>query len=575
MGKILGSDVLVQCLIQEEIEFIFGIPGGQLTTLLDAIHRFGRKQGIDFVMTRHEQAAAHMADTYARLTGKPGVCLGTVGPGAVDLVPGVYEAYVNSIPMLVLTAQNQSWRSYPDHGSTQGCNQMDLFKPITKWNALVSHWSRIPEMVQEAFRMALTGRPGPVHLDLPVDVLFDEGEEGEVRILPPSRYRATTAPSGEPELIRQAAVMLAQARRPYIHAGGGALRSGASADVLRLAELLGCPVACSVSARGAIPEDHPLSFISTSFGALSARIEADVVLVLGSRLGAYDLWGRAPFWGKPEEQKVIQVDAAPESLGENREVDLAILGDVRAVVQEIVRELEARGEERPEHPRMADYRAAQDAWLANFEELGRSDAVPIHPLRMVKDVHSFFSKEAVCVIDGGNTTIWAHYLTRINEPGTLLWHGDSGMGGGSLPKAIAAKLVHPERPVFAISGDGFFAMNMQELETATRLGTNIVMVVSNDRAYGMIKAAQDSTFAKRYIGTEFVDVRYDRMAEAAGWYGERVEGPEDITPALARAVESGKPALIDVIVDAEVNLAPPDLPAVLGIWFEGVKFPEY
>jgi acetolactate synthase-1/2/3 large subunit len=575
VSKILGADVLVQCLIQEEVEFVFGIPGGQLTTMLDAIHRFGRKGGIDFVMTRHEQAAAHMADTYARLTGKPGVCVGTVGPGAVDLVPGVYEAYVNSIPMLVLTAQNQTWRSYPDHGSTQGCNQMDLFKPITKWNALVSHWRRIPEMMQEAFRMALTGRPGPVHLDLPVDVLFDEGDESEVNVLPPPRYRATTPASGEPELIRQAAAMLAAAKRPYIHVGGGGLRSGASADGLRLAELLGCPAACSLSARGAIPEDHPLGLISTGFGAVSARIEADLALVLGCRLGAYDMWGRPPFWGKPDEQKVIQVDTAPETLGENREVDLAILGDAKAVLQGIIRELEARGEERPEHPRLAEYRAMQDAWLANLEDLGKSDAVPIHPLRMVKDVRTFFPEETICVVDGGNTTIWAHYLTRVNEAGTLLWHGDSGMGGGSLPKAIAAKLVHPGRPVVAISGDGFFAMNMQELETATRLGTNVVMVVSNDRAYGMIKAAQDSSFAKRYIGTEFVDVRYDRMAGAAGWYGERVERPEEIAPALRRAVDSGKPALVDVIVDAEVNLAPPDLPAVLGIWFEGVKFPEY
>ena len=177
MGKLLGSDVLIKCLLQEDAQFVFGIPGAQPLGITDAIHRFGRREGLDFIMTRHEQAAAHMADTFSRLTGRPGVCLGTVGPGAVDLVPGVYEAFVNSIPMLVLTCQNQTWRSYPDHGSTQGCNQLDLFRPITKWSAVVSHWSRIAPLVQEAYRMALTGRPGPVHLDLPVDVLFDEGDE--------------------------------------------------------------------------------------------------------------------------------------------------------------------------------------------------------------------------------------------------------------------------------------------------------------------------------------------------------------------------------------------------------------
>ena len=576
MAKVLGADVLVQCLIQEEVRYIFGIPGGQLTTITDAIARFGRQRGIDFIMTRHEQAAAHMADAYARLTRKPAVCLGTVGPGAVDLVPGVYEAYVNSVPMLVLTAQNQSWLSYPDHGSIQGCNQVDLFKPITKWNALVSHWRRIPRLVQEAFRMALSGRPGPVHLDLPVDVLFEEGEESEVSILPPARYRATAPQQGDPELIAQAAQLLAHARRPFIHVGGGGHFSGASSDIVALAEFLGCPVSTSASARGTIPEDHPLYLIPLGFGSLKARSEADVALVLGSRLGAYDLWGAPGFWGKPGEMRLIQVDTALESLGENRAVDLPILGDVGAVVRAIRGQLAEIAEERPEHAEMAEYRSVQEQWLDNFRKLGQSDAAPIHPLRMVADVRSFFPRNAIAVIDGGNTSIWAHYLTRIYEPGSLLWHGDSGMGGGGLPKAIAAALVHPDRPVFAILGDGFFAMNMQELETATRLGTkNLVVVVSDDRAYGMIKGAQDGSFAKRYIGVDFADVRYDEIARACGWYGERVERPEEVTPALQRAAASGKPALLDVVVDAQANMAPPDLATAVAIWFEGVKFPEY
>jgi acetolactate synthase-1/2/3 large subunit len=210
----LGADVLVQCLLQEEVRYVFGVPGAQPTTFTDAIARFGHERGIDFIMTRHEQAAAHMADAYARLTRKPGVCLGTVGPGAVNLVPGVYEAYVNSVPMLVLTAQNQTWRSYPDHGSIQACDQMGLFKPITKWNALVSHWKRIPELVREAFRMALTGRPGPVHLDLPVDVLFEEGDESEISVLPPAAT-GRRRPSGRPELVAQAAQIWP--RPPALH----------------------------------------------------------------------------------------------------------------------------------------------------------------------------------------------------------------------------------------------------------------------------------------------------------------------------------------------------------------------
>ena len=370
--------------------------------------------------------------------------------------------------------------------------------------------------------------------------------------------------------------MLAHARRPYIHGGGGGHFSGASSDIVALAEFLGCPVSTSASARGTIPEDHPLYLIPMGFGSLKARSEADVALVLGSRLGAYDLWGTPGFWGKPGEMRFIQVDTAPESLGENRGVDLAILGDVGAVVRAIRSQLAEIAEERPEHAEMAEYRSVQEQWLDNFRKLGQSDATPIHPLRMVADVRSFFPRNAIAVIDGGNTAIWGHYLTRVYEPGSLLWHGDSGMGGGGLPKAIAAALLQPDRPVFAILGDGFFAMNMQELETATRLGTNnVVVVVGNDRAFGMIKGAQDSAFGKRYIGVDFADVRYDEVARACGWYGERVERPEEITPALKRAAASGKPALLDVLVDAQANLAPPDMATVVAIWMEGVKFPEY
>ena len=575
VSKILGADVLVKCLIQEDVRFVFGIPGGQLTTLLDAIHRFGREEGIDFIMTRHEQAAAHMADTYSRLTGKVGVCVGTVGPGAVDLVPGVYEAHVNSIPMLVLTPQNQTWKSYPDHGSTQGCDHIGLFKPITKWNALVSHWKRIPAMVQEAFRQATTGRPGPVHLDVPVDVLFEEGEEEGLNILPPARYRPTVPPSGDPQLVKQAAEMLAQAKNPIIHAGGGALQSRASAEIIALAELLGCPMSTSVTARGAIPEDHPLYLIPLGFGSIAAHAQADLALVIGSRLGGFDLWGKPPMWGHPDQQKLIQIDTAPESIAENRQVDLAILGDAKATLRDINAALDTMIEPREESPQFAQYRAAQTAWLQNFENLASSDAVPMHPLRVVRDARAVFPQDALFVTDGGNTSIWAHYLTPMYESSAYLWSCDSGQGGGGLPKAIAAKLICPDQPVYAICGDGFFMMNVQELETAVRLGTNIVMIVNNDRAFGMIKNAQDSAFAKRYIGVDFADVRYDKMAEAAGWYGERVEDPKDLTPALKRAVDSGKPALLDVIVDGQANFNPPDLTTALNVWFEGVKFPEY
>jgi acetolactate synthase-1/2/3 large subunit len=287
------------------------------------------------------------------------------------------------------------------------------------------------------------------------------------------------------------------------------------------------------------------------------------------------MWGKPPVWGAPGEQKIIQVDTAPETLAENRETDLAILGDACTTVHDIHVALQGMAEPRSENPALAQYRAAQAAWLQNFENLAKSDGGAIHPLRVVKEAATFFPRNAICVTDGGNTTIWTHYLTRIYEPGSCLWSGDSGMGGGGLPKAIAAKLVCPQRPVYAVCGDGFFMMNVQELETAARLGTNVVIILINDRAYGFIKAAQQSAFASRYVGVDFNDVRHDKMAEAAGWYGERVEDPKEITSALRRAVDSNKPAIVDVIVDGQANLFPPDFAPAVAIWFEGVKFPEY
>jgi acetolactate synthase-1/2/3 large subunit len=219
MSKLMGAELLVQCLIQEDVRFVFGIPGGQICPILDAIRRLGVEAGLQFVMTRHEQAAAHMADAYARVTGKPAVCIGTVGPGAADLVPGVYAAWADSIPMIVLTAQNQGWKSYPERGSIQSLDQVGLFTPITKWSARVTHWQRIPEMMQRAFRLAVSGRPRPVHLDLHVDALMANCDEESLyyRPTPPARYRAEQGPVALPELVEQAARLLVKAERPLIH----------------------------------------------------------------------------------------------------------------------------------------------------------------------------------------------------------------------------------------------------------------------------------------------------------------------------------------------------------------------
>jgi acetolactate synthase-1/2/3 large subunit len=573
MSAVMGADVLVKCLIQENVRFIFGIPGGQLCPILDAVRRFGNDAGLQFIMTRHEQAAAHMADAYARVTGEPGVCMGTIGPGAADLVPGVYAAWADSIPMVVLTAQNQTWKSYPERGSMQSLDQIGLFKPITKWSARVAHWKRIPELVQSAFRATRSGRPRPVHLDLHVDVLMATDDEATLTLNPPERYRADRGPMAQPELIEQAARMLVEAERPLIHPGGGALRSGAWDQVRELAEHLSAPVTTSQGACGVIPEDHPLCLIAGGYGALGAQAAADLILLIGGRLGDVDFWGQPPFWGEPDQQKLIQIDIEPENVGLNRPVDLALIGDAKATLSALVEAVKRLTPPIPERTDMAEYRKTQEVWLDQFREQAASDKKPLHPLRLMRDVRAFFPREAICVLDGGNTNVWAHYLNRVYAPRSFLWAADSGQLGTGLPYAIGAKLARPDQTVYAICGDGAFGLNIQELETAARLNLPLVVIVANDGQWGMIKGAQMAAYDARYIGVDFCDVRYDEVARAMGCYGERVEEPRDITPALKRAIASGKPAVLDVMVDRWANLNPPDLENLDAVWMEGCSLP--
>lgn len=576
MEKISGGELVVRCLLEEQVPFIFGVPGDQPYPVLDACYE--HEDRIQWITFRHEAAAAHAADAYARITGSPGVCLGTVGPGAANLVPGVYVAYADSIPMVVLTAQNQSWKSYPAHGSMQSLDQLTLFKAITKWNVVVSHWKRIPELVQRAFRYATSGRPGPVHLDLPVDILYEEHlpDPEFTRILPPSQYRALNPPAGNPNAIRRAVSMLAEAKNPMIRAGGGVHRSGASRELIKLAEYLQTPVTTSASARGAIPEDHVLSLPGNAPGsaALVVQNEADVVLMVGCQLGDLDLFGKPLSWADPNDQKLIQIDIDGEMIALNREVDVAIVGDARVVLKQLREALEAKISRKEERAVLTDYHNIQEEWLSDFYELAASEAPPIHPLRLVKEVRDFFSRDGILVVDGGNIVIWTTYLHPIYTPRSFLWAQDSGHLGTGLGFAIGAKLAMKTRPVYLITGDGALGFNLGELETARRLNLPIVVIVCNDRAFGMIKAGQKALYGGRFVGVDLYDVRWDLVARAMDCYGERINDPKEIRPALQRAIDSGLPAVLDILVDREANLTPPDFDTVAAIWLDGVEMPE-
>jgi len=569
MATISGAEALVRCLIEEKVRYVFGIPGDQCNPITDAIYRLGHKKGMRFITARHEQAAAHMADAWARVTGEPGVCLGTVGPGVADLVPGVYAAWADSIPMVVLGAQNQTWRCYPEHGSMQALDQVPLMAPITKWAALVGDVRRVPHLAQMAFRTAVSGRPGPVYLDLPSDVLCDKLDTDAYPVLSPERYRATTPSVADERMIHKAAEMLAKADFPLIHPGGGVLRSGAWQEIKELAEYLSAPVSASVGARGAIPEDHPLCLIPPGLGAIIAQTAADVVLLVGSRLGDMDFWGRPPFWGEVGKQHFIQIDIEPQNIGLNRPVDLALVGDAKATLRALLKAVKKQTKPKRETPQLKEARQAQKIWLDGWKEGAYSNNVPIHPLRLMREVNDFFPREAICAVDGGNTAVWAIYQNRIYEPRSFLWAGDSGHLGTGVPYAIGAKLARPKTPVYCITGDGSFGFNAMEMETAAREKLPIIVIIANDKAWGMIKGVQKAFYQERYCGVDFSDARYDKLAESLGCYGERVTKPTQIKPALKRAVNSGLPAVLDVIVDVEVHLEPPDGALIDSIWMEG------
>ncbi len=559
MTEMTGGELLLKCLQQEGITTLFGILDGSFNPFLAKLDEYGMR----FVNPRHEAAAAHMAEAYARIRGEPAVVIGGIGPGAANLVSGVVTAYAEGSPLIVLSGQRRRNIIYPDRGgSFQNVPLLDLYRPVTKWSAGVRDWRRLPELIRRAFREALSGRPGPVYLEIPEDVMRGTGDPAAVDLWPPEQYRPGRLGVGDPRAIAQAAEMLVAAERPLLHAGTGVSWAGAWDEFLALADHLAAALTTSLGARGVVPEDHPRYFHPLNRDALeAARSEADVVLVVGGRLGELDNWGRAPSWGDPPAQKVIQVDVDPTAIGLNRPVDLGIVGDGRAVLAALLAEVRERTDPKDEHEGWQKYRAMTQEWREQMQvSLNVSEEGRINPGRMVQVVREFFPREAITCMDGGNTSLWTASFNPILAPRSYLYTAKFGHLGTGLPYAIGAKLAAPERPVYLISGDGAIGFNIQEMETARRYGTDIIVVVSCDRGWGMERSSQLFAQIDDLVECDFYsETRYDLVAEAFGCHGELVEELDQLRPALERAAAAGKPALIQVMVDPMDNLAPPGL----------------
>ncbi len=556
MSEMTGGELLLKCLKEEGVEVMFGILDGSFNTFLAKLDEYN----IRFLNARHEAAAANMAEGYARIKGEPAVVISGIGPGAANMISGVITAFAEGTPLIAISGQRRRNIIYPDRGgSFQNVDLVGLFKPVTKWSAGLREWRRMPELIQKAYRIAMSGRPGPVYLEIPEDVMRSVGDPQTVNVWSKEQYRLTNAGAGDPALIEKAAEMLAAAQRPFLHAGAGVSWSGAWDEFLELGDYLSAGLSASLAARGVVPEDHPRYFHALNRDALEeARSQADVVLAVGGRMGELDNWGKDPSWSPPDQQIVIHIDVDPTSIGLNRPVTLGILGDAKAALQKLISAVKQRTPQKAESENWHQYRQMTADYEKERDGSLETSMGQINSGAMIKVVRDFFPRYAITAMDGGNTSLWTASFNPIYEPRSYLYTAKFGHLGTGLPYAIGGKLAAPERPVYLISGDGAMGFNIQELETAYRYNIPIIVIVACDTGWGMERSSQAFAQLDGMVETELSpDTRYDLVAQGFGCYGEKVDHLEDLKPALERAVASAKPALIQVMVDQFANLVPP------------------
>jgi len=535
---ITGGHLVARALKAEGIEAIFTLCGGHIMDIYDGCV----DAGIRIVDVRHEQAAAHAADAWTRLTGIPGCAVVTAGPGLTDTVTAVANAWRAQTPMLVIGGQGPLQQAHM--GALQELDHVGLLRPITRFATTVYHTERIPDIISTAFRQAYSGRPGPVFVEIPADVLFSSVDERAV--IDPGKYRSPGKTYGDVRLVEEAARLLKHAQRPAVLAGSQVWHCRGVVELQTLAEGLSLPVYLNGSARGALPSGHPLLFVRSRHEALA---KADVMLVVGTpfdfRLG----YGRR----LAADAKVLQVDLDYGELGHNRSVDIGITGDAAAVLGQLAA---AAGRAVPGQTKawLDSLRAAEQKALEKDRQFLNSDAVPIHPLRLAKEINDFLTEDTIFIGDGGDVVTFSASVIQTHRPGQWLDPGPLGTLGVGMPFAIAAKVARPDREAFILFGDGAFGLNGFEFDTAVRFNLPVVSVVGNNAAWNQIRYGQISRYgeARGDVANLLAPTRYDRVVEALGGYGEHVTEPKDIRPALERARASGKASCVNVMIDPNV-----------------------
>jgi acetolactate synthase-1/2/3 large subunit len=552
MPVITGGQALARCLAQEGVRFVFGLPCPEIDPFLAALE----ENEVRLVPVRHEAAGAYMAAGLYKTTGQVAAVLGNPGPGSANLLAGVINARHEGVPLVAITSQHRPGIVYPSTPATfQGQDQLQVFAPAVKWSGPIFSHDRIAEVTRLAFREMWAGRPGPVHLEVPGPVMYETFDESTFSLVPPERYRSgVTLPSAAQ--LEEAADLLVGAEHPAVIAGSGVDRAGANVALLRLVDHLGCPVLTSMAGRSAVPGDHENFVFGFSESGDLVRREADVVLVVGSRLGNLDL----PFdkyWGDPEVQKIIQIDVDPRHLAVSRPISLGIVADARATLEGLVQILEERGVRREKSADLDRYRGLdRAARVAQEEAVASWSGDGIHPAHVMQAVGSIFGRDAIYTTDGGNTSLWAAIALPPTRPRSYHNILELGMLGTGIPSAIGAKLSSPERDVVCVTGDGAAGFHFMEMQSAVRDGIPITTVVCAEGSWTMEVPNEKARYGRTF-GTEMGEVRWDRVGEGLGCAGFHVERVEDLGPALEKAKASGLPAVVCVRTNREANLALP------------------
>jgi len=535
MADIHGGRVVAKALKAEGVPYIFTLCGGHVMPIYDGCV----DEGIRVIDVRHEQTAAHAADGWARVTGRPGVAVVTAGPGLTDAVTGVASAHRANIPMLIFGGQGP--RPFADMGSLQDMNHVELMRPITKWAVSVPEGRRLAEYVSMAFRVATTGVPGPVYLEMPIDQLFNTYDESRVTF--PTQYRTEAGIAGDPQYVEKAFDLLRSAQRP-VALVGTQLRWSRRREAYRpFVDTFGMPVYVNGLGRGSLPPDHPYFFSQTRKEALK---QADVVLIFGTPLDFRLGYGRDSHFNA--EARLIQVDLDGGEIGRNRPIDVGILGDTGIVMGQLTDLARAQGYSATMvKPWVDDLRQReQQKWDRMRGEMA-ADTTPINPLRACKEIADVLGSKAIAIGDGGDFVATAASVLRIHEQGHWLDPGPLGTLGVGPGYAMAAKLAKPDHTVVIIYGDGSFGLHGLEFEAMVRQKINVVGIVGNDAAWQQIRRGQVQLYGEeRAVATALHFTRYDRVIEALGGHGEYVEDPAALRPALERAVGAGKPALVNI-----------------------------